>query len=103
MHGLVDAFIDCMHGCMCACMGWAATFGSIFEHVALLLWCHHSEQRQHQHPRTATAHAVAIVISCPVTVSKQSKRKVTSKNGVKKGEELGLMSGYEWSVLYWLH
>ena len=55
------------------------------------------------HPRTATAHAVAIVISCPVTVSKQSKRKVTSKNGVKKGEELGLMSGYEWSVLYWLH
>jgi hypothetical protein len=62
-----------MHGYICACMGWAATFRGILEHVALLLWCHHSEQGQHQHPRTATAHAVAVVISCPVTVRKQNK------------------------------
>ena len=71
----------CVHECMDKGMVSIVTFRGIFEHVALLLWCHHSEQGQHQHPRAAPAHAVAVVISCPVTVKKQIEVMVTSKNG----------------------
>ena len=57
MHGI---------GCIDGCDG---TFWGIFEYVALLLWCHHSEQGQHQHSRTTPAHALAVVIDCPVGVA----------------------------------